>query len=90
MPDVKKCTVTQCYYNQQELCHANAIQVGSDHPMCDTYVQSNQHGLPADKGRVGACHVSQCEYNRSMSCVANGIEVGLHAEHADCITFEPK
>lgn len=90
MPEVKRCTVDECYYNQNQMCHANAIQVGSDHPECDTFIRLGDHGNPADMGKVGACHVTQCEYNSSLSCTANGIEVGRHAEHADCVTFEPR
>lgn len=90
MPEVKKCVVNNCFYWDNDICHANAIQVGDEHPMCDTYAKSQDHAGPADMGRVGACHTSNCEYNERLSCSANGIEVGFHAMHADCLTFEPK
>ncbi|MHB0913395.1 MAG: DUF1540 domain-containing protein [Armatimonadota bacterium] len=90
MPEVSRCSVRECYYNENNLCHANAIQVGSEHPVCDTFISAGQHGAPSYIGRVGACHVSNCEYNRDLSCIADGIDVGKHSEHADCLTFEPR
>ena len=35
-PEVKNCTVMECFYNQSEICHAAAILVGSAHPACET------------------------------------------------------
>jgi hypothetical protein len=64
--------------------------VGDTHPMCDTYARSQEHHGPSSKGKVGACHTSNCEYNEQLSCSASGIQVGFHANHADCMTFEPK
>ncbi len=90
MPDVKECTVNDCFYWQDNLCHANAILVGDDHPFCDTYAKSQQHEGPANMGKVGACHASNCEYNQELSCSAPGIDVGFHGDHADCLTFEPR
>lgn len=90
MPEVKKCTVNDCFYWGDDTCRANAIQVGDEHPMCDTYVKAGQHGGPANTGKVGACHTSNCEYNKQLSCSALSIDVGFHAQHADCLTFEPK
>ncbi|MHB0997605.1 MAG: DUF1540 domain-containing protein [Armatimonadota bacterium] len=90
MPDVQKCTVNNCFYWMNDICKANAIQVGDDHPMCDTFARSMEHKGPADHGKVGACHTSNCEYNQQLSCSAMGIEVGFHSDHADCLTFEPK
>jgi hypothetical protein len=77
-PEVQKCTVVQCFYNENDnICHASAIQVGeSDCPMCDTFVSNDQHAAPADQAMVGACREAQCEYNKMLSCSAPGIEVG--------------
>jgi hypothetical protein len=88
MPEVKKCTVAQCFYNEENLCHAPAIQVGSPCPMCDTFINVNKHAEPASMGRVGACHQADCEYNQVLTCNAPGIEVGWHGAHADCFTYE--
>ena len=90
MPEITKCTVNDCFYWESNVCRANAIQVGDEHPMCDTYAKSSAHSGPADMGRVGACHTSNCEYNKQLSCSAKGIDVGYHADHADCLTFESK
>jgi hypothetical protein len=90
MPEVNQCEVNQCFYNQSNSCHANAILVGSDHAMCDTFISAGSHGLPADMGRVGACHVDNCKFNNDLSCSAKAINVGMHAQHADCVTFDPK
>ncbi|HOJ21491.1 MAG TPA: DUF1540 domain-containing protein [Armatimonadota bacterium] len=90
MPPVKRCTVTECFYNQAGQCRACAINVGGSHPQCDTFMKSSTHAAPCDLGQVGACKVSQCKYNENLSCTAPGIEVSHHLTHADCLTFEPR
>lgn len=90
MPEVDMCEVTKCFYNEDNQCHANAIQVGSDHAMCDTFIVSSSHGNPADVAMVGACHESDCVWNESLSCASDGINVGNHEGHADCLTFEAR
>lgn len=90
-PEIKKCTVNQCFYNANDLCHADAITVGdSTCARCDTFISNNQHAQPAPKGHVGACHEADCEYNQQLMCHANGIDVGMHMGHADCMTYEPR
>lgn len=88
-PEVKNCAVQECFYNQNELCHANAIMVGSGHPACDTFAksQSGEHGVPAPTGHVGACHERDCKFNDELSCHAGAINVDRHQNHADCVTF---
>lgn len=91
MPQVKNCTVCECFYNLDEICHANAITVGSDHPKCDTYIgDPDHHGTPADTGRVGACKQSDCRFNAERSCGAGSINVDCHEDHGDCVTFEAR
>jgi hypothetical protein len=91
MPQVKNCTLGECYYNREEICHANAITIGSDHQMCDTFIaDADRHGTPADIGRVGACHQSDCHFNEERSCGAGSINVDYHQEHGDCVTFEAR
>jgi len=90
MPEVKMCDATECYYNKESQCHANAITVGSPCPRCDTYVKAAEHGIPADTGLVGACHESDCKFNQQLSCQAPGIQVGHHLDHADCKTYSPE
>ncbi|MBI3945217.1 MAG: DUF1540 domain-containing protein [Armatimonadetes bacterium] len=87
MPQVRMCDVTECYYNQGQVCKALAINVGGSHPQCDTFTPSRQHGGPASIGQVGACKVTQCLYNSDMSCTAPGIDVSHHEQHADCSTY---
>ncbi len=89
MPEVDKCTVDSCFYNNDNMCHANAITVGSPCPKCDTFVASDNHGDPALMGLVGACHESDCKFNLELSCAADGIEVGCHQDHPDCKTYSP-
>ena len=89
-PPVKNCAVQECYYNMDEYCHASAITVGSNHPMCDTFIQmSDQHGIPAGNALVGACHQNDCKFNDVLSCQAASINVDYHDHHADCYTYEP-
>ncbi|NLC59002.1 MAG: DUF1540 domain-containing protein [Armatimonadetes bacterium] len=90
MPPVSSCDVTECFFNQNQQCHANAIQVGGDHPQCDTFTLSQKHATPSAKGQVGACKVSECRFNSELSCRAPGIVVGYHQTHADCNTFTPR
>jgi hypothetical protein len=90
-PEVKNCAVQECFYNRNELCHAAAITVGSDHPACDTFIQccGGDHGIPAPMGHVGACHEGDCKFNTELSCHAGSINVAHHGDHADCVTYEP-
>lgn len=90
MPQVEKCTADDCFYWDNEICRANAIQIGDEHQKCDTYRKSEDHQGPADMGRVGACQTVNCEYNKQRSCSAQAIDVGCHDGHADCLTFEPR
>ncbi|HEX2951811.1 MAG TPA: DUF1540 domain-containing protein [Armatimonadota bacterium] len=90
MPPVDKCDVENCFYNHDLQCHAQAINVGGDHPNCDTFIPMGNHIARSENGEVGACHVAQCKYNADLCCNAQGINVCHHTEHADCCTFEPK
>ncbi|HEX2948009.1 MAG TPA: DUF1540 domain-containing protein [Armatimonadota bacterium] len=90
MPPVSKCTVENCFYNQSQQCHAPAINVGGDHPVCDTFIPQPNHIGRKENSSVGACHVSVCKYNSDLTCNASGIFVDYHSDHADCETFEPR
>ncbi|OPY66348.1 MAG: hypothetical protein A4E57_02842 [Syntrophorhabdaceae bacterium PtaU1.Bin034] len=88
MPKISKCEVTECSYNQNALCHAIAITVGGDHPVCDTFCGEKAKGGVADAtGSVGACKESDCKFNESLECSAPSITVAHHYGHADCATF---
>ena len=91
VPEVKKCLVESCYYNRDMECCAHSILVGSNDPICETFVQSNRHTNKMGQAEVGACHVDNCEYNKGMFCHAcSDIEVILKGNQAWCNTFEPK
>ncbi len=88
---VKKCEVTRCCFNKDTVCHAHAIQVGDDKPLCDTFSPIGvQCGMPDEKAEVGACKVSMCKFNRSLICQAPGITVSWKENTAECVTYEPK
>lgn len=85
---VVTCKVTECSYNMQEQCRAPQIEVGDDHPRCDTFTTSG--ATPSTKQEmptVGACHVKHCSFNKSDNCDAPGITVMHHTSHADCGSY---
>ena len=88
MPPVSKCDVSQCFYNKDKACRAPAINVGRDHPACDTFITNGGHGGFNGTGSVGACHVDHCRFNQGLLCTAQAVSVGQHAGHADCATYE--
>jgi hypothetical protein len=90
LPPVIKCDVMNCFYNTSKACHAPAINVGGDHPSCDTFVARATHIARQGPSMVGACHVSTCRHNQDMMCSASGISVTGHEGHADCATFEKR
>jgi hypothetical protein len=90
MPPVMRCEVDKCFYNRELQCHAPAINVGGEHPNCDTFIPQMTHINRMETSNVGACHVNQCKYNKDLTCSAAGIVVAHHADHADCDTFEPQ
>lgn len=88
VPEVKKCTVTQCYYNHEQGCQAHAVTVGSDKPKCETFANSESHANKKGASEVGACHVTQCAHNDSMFCHAcDDIVVDWSGDGAVCSTF---
>lgn len=91
IPQVQICEVVECGYNADRRCHAVAIQVGDQHPSCDTFTP-NAAGMGADDqiAAVGACKVSQCSFNENLLCQAADIVVAHHRGHADCVTFRPR
>lgn len=91
VPEVKMCNVNQCFYNSDGMCCAHAITVGSDQPICETYMQAMSHTDRCGQGEVGACHVSKCAYNDGMFCHAcSDIEVMKSGDTALCATFRQK
>lgn len=91
VPEVKQCTVTQCFYNRSEECHAHGITVGHEQPICDTFAQASSTTDKQGAGDVGACHMTPCAYNDNMYCHAcDDIRVDLKDNQAQCTTFRPR
>lgn len=91
VPQVRTCEVTECSYNSDQHCHAVAIQVGQEHPRCDTYTPLGSRSGAMDQiANVGACKVSHCSFNNLLLCAAPDINVAHHSGHADCVTFRPR
>lgn len=89
LPPILRCEMSDCFFNRDDMCHAPAIHIGSDHPNCDTYVHRPSHTERAETGLVGACHIDHCRYNTDDTCLANRIVVAHHIDHGDCETFQP-
>jgi hypothetical protein len=83
---VMTCHAGVCSWNCDDQCCAPTIQVGADHPQCDTFTRTPQH--PADiLASVMDCKVVACHFNKEMACGATGITLDVHQGHADCATF---
>lgn len=102
IPLVQLCEVNDCGFNEANMCHAAAIQVGEQvgaataklklalqDPRCDTYTsRPGAHlGAPDLQAQVGSCKVESCTYNESFRCAAEAIIVSRHEGHADCRTY---
>jgi len=91
IPRVSSCDMEDCFFNKGQTCHAPAINVGGDHPLCDTFINNSRHGGDMDRAAmVGACKVSNCTHNTELCCGAPTIRVGPHRSHGDCQTFEAR
>lgn len=86
---VLTCTAADCAYNKDIECYAPQIQVGDDHPRCDTYEKGSGREATSQEGFVAMCGVALCHFNASQKCQARGITVDMHSHHADCATFRP-
>lgn len=90
MTPISMCNVTQCAYNQANLCHTLGINVGS-HAECNTYnYRTAKGGDRQIMAGIGACLASECRHNQDLECKAPNIDVTFHDSHADCKTFEAK
>ncbi|MDR3608332.1 MAG: DUF1540 domain-containing protein [Oligoflexia bacterium] len=89
MPQVSKCSITQCAYNVGQGCRAKAITIGdSETPACDTHLPSSTHTRQTTRiAGVGACKVAHCKYNDDFECSADSIAVGFAGSDAHCLTF---
>jgi len=102
IPLVRLCEVTDCGFNEANMCHAAAIQVGDQlgtapestqvavqDPRCDTYTSRPGAHLGASDlhAQVGSCRMETCRYNEGLRCTAEAIIVSHHDGHADCKTY---
>ena len=87
MCKIMECDISDCAYNRDQECHAMAITVGDNDPVCDTYMQSAQKGGADTTGCVGACKITRCEFNESLECTAGSIQVGRHSNSPECLTY---
>ena len=82
---VLTCIKIDCDYNVDDCCYAGGIEVGDEHPQCDTYTTGS--ATPTEQmANVSTCHVTDCFFNKQEDCCAAGITVGEHSGHADCLT----
>ena len=83
---VMTCRAEDCSYNCRDECCAPAIEVGSDHPKCDTFT-TGEVPIAERPATVHDCLVSECHFNRRMACSAAGVTLSTHSGHADCMTY---
>ena len=86
---VLTCTVDDCTFNKSLECWAPRVQIGEEHPRCDTYTHQSDVFLADSAAVVGWCGVTDCGFNDAAHCGARGITVDRHSTHADCGTFRP-
>ena len=67
MPVISSCEVSSCFYNAGKMCHAPAINVGSEHAACDAFMSDGKgrHSARKDVGMVGACHIEEWFHDRA-------------------------
>ena len=85
-PRVMTCLAGECSWNCRDECCAPAVEIGDEHPRCDTFTTGDVIPLN-DMAPVRDCKVADCRFNHSMACGAAGITVTEHLSHADCITY---
>ena len=83
---VMTCLAEDCSYNCRDECCAPAIEIGDEHPQCDTFT-TGEVAVADTSATVQDCMVSDCHFNHQMSCSAAGITMTTHSGHADCLTF---
>ncbi len=92
MAKVESCTKSDCIFNRNNQCHAQAINIGDEfHPDCDTYIQGSKKAGDDDViAGVGACKCTSCEYNDNYQCQAGSINVGPKSDEVECLTYEAR
>lgn len=92
MPKVLDCSMQNCAYNKNTLCHAMAITIGdtASNPACDTFIETAAHdgGFPNVIASVGACRASDCRHNEHLECMADNVRVVNNPQSPpSCSTF---
>lgn len=89
---VDKCEVASCCFNRDNVCHAQAIQVGDDEPRCDTYSSGGRGkcGFTEYQAEIGACKTASCEFNDKLMCDAPSVKVGWCGDTAECMTYRKR
>lgn len=83
---VVTCLAEECSWNCKDECCAPAVEIGDEHPRCDTFTTGTV--IPVDAmSAVSDCKVADCHFNQAMSCEASGITLSRHQDHADCMTY---
>jgi hypothetical protein len=92
MPFIDRCTVSDCGYNKDEMCHARAITIGDGvHPGCDTaFLGAPSHTRANHVAGVGACKVMGCSFNQDLECSADSITVSSKGDSVQCMTFKSR
>ncbi len=83
---VLTCLAEDCSYNCRDECCAPPVEVGSDHPRCDTFT-TGEVSIGMGEPAVMDCKVTDCHYNSQMACDAPGVTMIGHSGHADCGTY---
>jgi hypothetical protein len=83
---VMTCLAEDCSWNCREECCAPAIEIGDEHPRCDTFTTGAVSPM-GELAPIQDCKVSDCHFNHDMECGASGITLDVHNTHADCITY---
>lgn len=84
--EVLTCLAVDCSYNHEDICCASGIEIGDQHPSCDTYTTGSVD-ISDDDPAIKDCKVQECHFNRSEACTASGITLITHSGHADCATY---
>ncbi|MDT8452575.1 MAG: DUF1540 domain-containing protein [Gammaproteobacteria bacterium] len=89
VPIVSECSIADCAYNTENMCHAKAITIGdSGCPCCDTMDRGSQHVRAKNiQAGVGACKSTNCSFNSDMECAADSIIIGMNQGNISCMTF---
>ena len=89
VPVVTECSIADCAYNTENMCHAKAITIGdSGCACCDTMAKGSQHVRAKNiQAGVGACKSTNCSFNSDMECTADNITVGMNQGNISCLTF---